>query len=299
VHMQVPAAFEYEVASSVDEAISLLQRHGPESRLLAGGHSLIPMMKLRLAYPEVLIDIHELDGELRYVREDDGVLRVGALARHRDLLESPVVQERYTLLADAEKFIADPLVRNMGTVGGSLAHADPAEDLPAAFVALGADVVVRGPEGERTIAVEDLPAGPFETVLEPDEILTEVRVPRAPQGSSYFKVERRAGDYAAAAVGVALWMSGEEIEDVRIGMCSVGPTTLRARQAEEVLKGQEPDAELYRRAGERAAEECDPTHDARGTPEYKRDLVRVLVGRAMEQAVGRARGTEDRTADGR
>src|SRR3712207_2486203 len=168
--MQVPAQFEYEVAGSVDEAISLLQRHGPEARLLAGGHSLIPMMKLRLAFPEVLIDIHELDGELRYVREDDGVLRVGALARHRDLLESRVVKERYTLLADAEKFIADPLVRNMGTLGGSFAHADPSEDLPAAFVALGADVVARGPQGERTIAVEDLAVGPFETALEPAEI---------------------------------------------------------------------------------------------------------------------------------
>jgi aerobic carbon-monoxide dehydrogenase medium subunit len=161
--MQVPAQFEYEVAGSVDEAIGLLQRYGPESRLLAGGHSLIPMMKLRLAFPEVLIDIHELDGDLRYVREEDGALRVGALARHRDLLESPVVQERYTLLADAEKFIADPLVRNMGTVGGSFAHADPSEDLPAAFIALGSEVLARGPRGERTIAVEDLAVGPFET----------------------------------------------------------------------------------------------------------------------------------------
>jgi carbon-monoxide dehydrogenase medium subunit len=297
--MQVPARFDYEVASSVDEAISLLQRHGPESRLLAGGHSLIPMMKLRLAFPEVLIDIHELDGELRYVREDGGMLRVGALARHRDLLESPLIQGRYTLLADAEKFIADPLVRNMGTVGGSFAQADPSEDLPAAFVALGADVVVRGPRGERTVAVEDLYVGPFETVIEPDEILTETRVPRVPDGSSYFKVERRAGDYASAALGVAVWMSGEEIEDARIGMCGVGNRTLRAREAEEVLKGQRPEIELYRRAGEAAAGECDPHDDARGTPAYKRDLVRVLVGRAMEQAVGRARGDEDRTAQGR
>ena len=297
--MQVPAQFDYEVAASVEEAIELLQRHGPEARLLAGGHSLIPMMKLRLAFPEVLIDIHELDGELRYVREDEGTLRVGALARHRDLLESPVVRERYTLLADAEKFIADPLVRNMGTVGGSFAHADPSEDLPAAFVALGAEVVVRGTGGERTIAVEDLAVGPFETAIEPDEILTEARVPRAPQGSSYFKVERRAGDYASAALGVAVWMSGEEIEDARVGMCGVGSTTLRAREAEEVLKGQEPDEELYKRAGERAAEECDPPDDARGTAEYKRDLVRVLVVRALGQAVGRARGAEDRMADGR
>ena len=285
--MQVPAQFEYEVAGSVDEAISLLQQHGPESRLLAGGHSLIPMMKLRLAFPEVLIDIHELDGDLRYVREEDGALRVGALARHRDLLESPVVQERYTLLADAEKFIADPLVRNMGTVGGSFAHADPSEDLPAAFVALGSEVLARGPRGERTIAVEDLAVGPFETALEPDEILIEARVPSAPQGSSYFKVERRAGDYASAALGVALWMSGDEIEEARIGMCSVGSTTLRARRAEEVLEGQRPDGELYRRAAERAAEECDPPDDARGTPEYKRDLVRVLLVRALEQAVDR------------
>ena len=297
--MQVPAQFEYEVAGSVDEAISLLQRHGPKSRLLAGGHSLIPMMKLRLAFPEVLIDIHELDGELRYVREDDGTLRVGALARHRDLLESPVVRERYTLLADAEKFIADPLVRNMGTVGGSFAHADPSEDLPAAFVALGADVVVRGPDGERTVAIEDLSVGPFETVIEPDEILTEARVPRAPHGSSYFKVERRAGDYASAAVGVAVWMKGEDIEEARVGMCGVGSTTLRARRAEEVLGGEKPDVELYKRAGEEAAQECDPPDDARGTPEYKRDLVRVLVVRAMEQAVGRATGAEDRTAQGR
>ena len=298
--MQVPAQFDYEVATSVEEAIELLQRHGPEARLLAGGHSLIPMMKLRLAFPEVLIDIHELDGDLRFVREDDGALRVGALARHKDLLESPVVRERYTLLADAEKFIADPLVRNMGTVGGSFAHADPSEDLPAAFVALGAEVVVRGPNGERTIAVEDLATGPFETAIEPDEILTEARVPRAPHGSSYFKVERRAGDYASAALGVALWMNEEEIEDARIGMCGVGSTTLRAREAEEVLRGQKPDEELYKRAAERAAQECDPPDDARGTPEYKRDLVRVLVVRAMEQAVSRARGgTEDRTADGR
>jgi aerobic carbon-monoxide dehydrogenase medium subunit len=297
--LQVPAQFDYEVAASVEEAIELLKRHGSEARLLAGGHSLIPMMKLRLAFPEVLIDIHELDDELRYVREDDGVLKVGALARHKDLLESPVVRERYTLLADAEKFIADPLVRNMGTVGGSFAHADPSEDLPAAFVALGAEVVVRGTNGERTIAVEDLAIGPFETAIEPDELLTEARVPSAPQGSSYFKVERRAGDYASAALGAGLWMSGEEIEDARIGMCGVGSTTLRAREAEEVLKGQKPDEELYRLAAERAAQECDPPDDARGTPEYKRDLVRVLVVRALDQAVGRAQGAEDRTADGR
>jgi aerobic carbon-monoxide dehydrogenase medium subunit len=285
--VQVPAQFEYEVATSVDEAVSLLRRYGPEARPVAGGHSLIPMMKLRLASPEVLIDIHKLDDELRYVRDDGGVLRIGALARHKDLLESPLIRERYALLADAERLIADPLVRNMGTVGGALANGDPAEDLPAAFVALGGEVLVRGPDGERTIAVDDLCIGYYETALEPDEIITEARVSGVPDGSSYTKVKRRVGDYAAAAVGVALNMSGGEIEDVGIGMCGVGSRTLRARGAEELLRGQRPDAELYTQAGERAAEESDPIEDGRGTVPYKRDLVKVLLGRALEKAVER------------
>jgi aerobic carbon-monoxide dehydrogenase medium subunit len=285
--VQVPAQFEYEVATSVDEAVSLLRRYGPEARPVAGGHSLIPMMKLRLASPEVLIDIHKLDDELRYVRDDGGVLRIGALARHKDLLESPLIRERYALLADAERLIADPLVRNMGTVGGALANGDPAEDLPAAFVALGGEVLVRGPDGERTIAVDDLCIGYYETALEPDEIITEARVSGVPDGSSYTKVKRRVGDYAAAAIGVALNMSGGEIEDVGIGMCGVGSRTLRARGAEELLRGQRPDAELYTQAGERAAEESDPIEDGRGTVPYKRDLVKVLLGRALEKAVER------------
>lgn len=286
--MQVPARFEYETAGSVEEAVEILRRHGPDAHLLAGGHSLIPMMKLRLAAPEVVIDIHKLDGELRYLREEDGVLGIGALARHRDVLESEAVGERYTLLRDAETMIADPLVRNMGTIGGALAHGDPAEDLPAAFVALGGEVLARGPGGERVIPIDEMYLGPYETALEADEILAEVRVPSAPDGSAYIKVERRTGDYASAAVGVALRMSGGEIADVRIGMCGVGSTTLRARGAEEVLRGQSPAEELYRRAGERAAEESEPIEDARGSAEYKRDLVRTLVARALERAAGRA-----------
>lgn len=249
---------------------------------------MIPMMKLRLASPEVLVDIHRLDKDLRYIRDDGGMLRIGALARHKDILESELVKERYALLTDAETMIADPLVRNMGTVGGALANGDPAEDLPAAFVALGAEVVARGPDGERTIAVEDLYTGPYETVLEPVEIITELRCSRQPAGSAYFKVERRAGDYASAAIGVALNLDDGAIEDVRIGMCGVGSTTLRARGAERLLRGQRPNVELYGRAGERAAEESDPIEDARGTAPYKRDLVRVLVGRALEKAVERA-----------
>ena len=290
--MQVPARFEYEVASTVGEAIELLEHYGEGAHLIAGGHSLIPMMKLRLAAPEVVVDISGLDSELRYIEEDGGGLRIGALTRHREVLESPVIGERYALLADAERMIADPLVRNMGTIGGDLANADPAEDLPAAFVALDSEVIVRGPDGERTVHVDDLYVGPYETSLEHGEVLTEVRVPRSPGGSAYSKVKRKTGDYAAAAIGVALSMGGEEIESIRIGLCGVGSKTLRASGAERALTGERPGAEAYRKAGEIAAEECDPIEDAKGTVEYKRDLVRVLLGRTVARAVERASGQE-------
>ena len=288
--MQVPARFEYEAASSVGEALDLLGRYGEDALVLAGGHSLIPMMKLRLASPEVVIDISGLDGELRYIEEDGGGLRIGALTRHRELLESPVIRERYTLLADAERMIADPLVRNMGTLGGALAHADPAEDLPAAFLALDAGVVARGPDGERTIGVDGMYFGPYETALEHGEIITEVRIPRAPGGSAYTKVERRAGDWTSASVGVALDTEDGEIKAIRIGMAGVGDRTLRATEAEEVLMGQRPGEDLYRRAGEAAAGACNPIDDPRGTPEYKRDLIRTIVGRTVAKAFERAQG---------
>ncbi len=290
--MQVPARFDYEAASSVDEAVELLRRHGEDAYVLAGGHSLIPMMKLRLASPDVLVDISGLDGELRYLQEEDGKLRIGALTRHRELLESPIVRERYTLLADAERLIADPLVRNMGTLGGALAHADPAEDLPAAFLALDAEVVARGPDGERTVRIEDFYVGPYETVLEHGEVMIEARIPRAPGGSAYTKIERRAGDWTSASIGVALTMGGDEIEDIRIGMAGVGNKTLRAVGAEEALRGKGPGDEAYREAGEIAAGECDPIEDARGTPEYKRDLVRVILGRTVAKAFERAGRSE-------
>ena len=290
--VQVPARFDYEVAGSVGEAVELLERYGEGARLIAGGHSLIPMMKLRLAAPEVLVDISGLDSELRYIEDENGALRIGALTRHREVLESPVIRERYALLADAERMIADPLVRNMGTIGGDLANADPAEDLPAAFVALDSEVLVRGTNGGRTVHIDDLYVGPYETSLEHGEVLTEVRVPRTPGGSAYSKVKRKTGDYAAAAIGVALSMGGEEIESIRIGLCGVGNRTLRASGAEDALTGERPASEAYRRAGEIAAEECDPMEDAKGSVEYKRDLVRVLLGRTVARAVERASGRE-------
>lgn len=285
--MQVPARFEYETAGTVDEAVALLERYGEEAYLIAGGHSLLPMMKLRLAAPDVLIDISGLEDELRYI-EEDGSLRIGALARHTEVLDSEIIRERYAILTDAERVIADPLVRNMGTIGGALAHADPAEDLPAAFTALGGVLVVRGPDGERTIGVDDFYLGPFETAMEHGEILTEVRVPNAPGGSAYTKVERRAGDWTSASVGVALNMNGEEIGEVRIGMSGVGDRTLRATAAEEILRGGRPDEDTLQRAGEAASEECSPISDARGSAEYKRDLVRVIIGRTVLKAVERA-----------
>jgi carbon-monoxide dehydrogenase medium subunit len=290
--VQVPARFDYEVAGSVGEAIELLERYGEGARLIAGGHSLIPMMKLRLAAPEVVIDISGLESELRYIEDEGGALRIGALTRHREVLDSPVVRERYALLADAERMIADPLVRNMGTIGGDLANADPAEDLPAAFVALDGEVLVRGPDGGRTLHIDDLYVGPYETSLHHGEVLTEIRVPRTPGGSAYSKVKRKTGDYAAAAIGVALSMEGEEIESIRIGLCGVGSRTLRAWGAEDALTGERPGSEAYRRAGEIAAGECDPIDDARGSVEYKRDLVRVLLGRTVDKAVERAAGRE-------
>ena len=290
--VQVPARFDYEVAGSVGEAVELLERYGEGARLIAGGHSLIPMMKLRLAAPEVVIDISGLDSELRYIEDEGGALRIGALTRHREVLDSPVVRERYALLADAERMIADPLVRNMGTIGGDLANADPAEDLPAAFVALDCEVLVRGTNGERTVHIDDLYVGPFETSLDHGEVLTEVRVPSTPGGSAYSKVKRKTGDYAAAAIGVVLSMGGEEIESIRIGLCGVGNRTLRASGAEDALTGERPGTEAYRRAGEIAAEECDPMEDAKGSVEYKRDLVRVLLGRTVDKAVERAAGRE-------
>lgn len=290
--MQVPARFEYEAAASLKEAVDLLGRYGEDALILAGGHSLIPMMKLRLASPGVVVDISGLDGELRFIEEDGAGLRIGALTRHREMLESPVIRERYALLADAERMIADPLVRNMGTLGGALAHADPAEDLPAAFLALDAEVVARGPEGERSIRLEDLYLGPYETALVHGEILTEVHVPETPGGSAYTKVERRAGDWTSASVAVALTMDGGGIADIRIGMAGVGNRTIRASGAEEVLRGQSPEKEAYRRAGEAAARECDPIEDARGTAEYKRGLIRVIVGRTVDKAVRRAEGAQ-------
>src|SRR6266699_3527031 len=235
--MQVPAHVEYEKATSVEHALSLLVRYGPEARVLAGGHSLIPMMKLRLAQPETLIDVNGLS-QLSFITEANGELRIGALTRHAQLLESPAAGRHFAILHDAERVIADPVVRNWGTVGGSLCQADPSEDLSAAFAALKASMVIRTPDGRRTVPARDFHTGPYETVVAPAELLTEIRIAIRPGGgSAYAKVARRVGDWPVGAAGVAIWLDGGTIADAGIGLTAVVAEHFAAAEAEEFLRG--------------------------------------------------------------
>jgi carbon-monoxide dehydrogenase medium subunit len=294
--MQVPAPFDYAKATSVDHALALLAEHGPEARVVAGGHSIIPMMKLRLARPDALIDINGLT-DLAYLHLDGEELAVGALTRHVDVLGSALVGEHFPVLHEAERVIADPIVRNWGTVGGSLCQADPAEDLPAALAALGATCVIRGQQGTRTVGVRELHVGPYETVVEAGELLTEVRIPIRPGGSSaYEKVERRAGDWGAAAAAAALWLTsgvaGYSIDDVGLGLTAVGAEHYAVPEAEEFLRGKLATAENFAEAGAIAARTCNPVADQRGPVDYKRHLAQELTVRALRRAAARARVEE-------
>ena len=286
--MQTPAPFEYERATSVEGAIAALQRLGSEARVIAGGHSLLPMMKLRLAQPEHLIDINDLS-ELAHIREDGDELVIGALTRHVDLLKSDLLASRFPIFRDAEQVIADPVVRNRGTIGGSLCQADAAEDLSAVCAAVKAKVVIRNAEGERVVGMEDFHLGPFMTAVGDGELLTEVRLPLRPgAGSAHEKVERRAGDWAIAAASAALWIDGGTIADAGIGLSAVGPTTVHLTRAEELLRGEAPSDELFVEAGAIAATDCNPSADGRGPVDYKRHLVGVLTTRALRRAAARS-----------
>jgi len=290
--LQTPAPFEYERATSVEGAIAALGRLGPEARIIAGGHSLLPMMKLRLASPEHLIDINDL-AELAYIREQEGEIRIGALTRHVDLLKSELLARRFPLFADAESVIADPVVRNRGTIGGSLCQADAAEDLSAVCSAAKARVVIRAADGERTVGMEDFHVGPYTTAVGAGEVLTEVRLPLRPgAGSAHEKVERRAGDWAIAAASAAVWIDGGAIGDVGIALSAVGMTTIHLTRAEELLSGKAPSEELFAQAGKIASEDCSPSADGRGPVDYKRHLAGVLTQRALRRATARAGGRE-------
>jgi len=286
----IPSRFDYFAPTTVDEAIGLLVAHDGEAKILSGGQSLIPMLKLRVASPPVVVDINRIPG-LAYLEERDGSLRIGALARDADLETASVVRERYPILFDTAGWIADPLVRNSATVCGNVAHGDPGNDHPATMLALDAAFVVRGAGGERVIPAREFFLGLFATALAADEVLVEIRVP-APvprSGGAYFKLERKVGDYATAAVAaqVALDEHGG-CTRAGIGLTNVGPTPIAATRTAAFLANKPLDEATIRRAAELAAGEADPTPDRRGSADYKRDMVRVLCARALRRAAERA-----------
>jgi carbon-monoxide dehydrogenase medium subunit len=287
----IPGSFEYHVPQTLDEAVALLARLGEGAKILAGGQSLLPAMRFRLASPEVLVDINRLR-DLSYVEERGDHLAIGALTREHQLEESPVVARSYPLLLDTARVVADPLVRNRATVGGNLAHADPANDHPATMLAYDATIVARGPAGTRTIPIDHFFVGLFENSLQPGEVLTEIRIPKPAPGSggAYLKLERKVGDYAVAAVAVQLHLAGGVVGGVRVGLTNVGPVPRRAQTAEAALAGKAATDDIVEAAGRAAAAECDPSADLRGDIDYKRDMVRVLTKRAVRRAIERAQG---------
>jgi carbon-monoxide dehydrogenase medium subunit len=287
----IPPSFEYYAPTTVEEAIGLLKQLGPEAKILSGGMSLIPLMRLRLAAPRYLIDINRIAG-LAYITEVDGFLRIGALTREAELESSDFLRSKYPILVETASVIGDPLVRNRATIGGNLAHGDPANDHPATMMALAAEVIATGPTGERKIPTASFFTGFYATALDPDEILTEIRIPIPPphSGGTYVKMERKVGDFATAGIAAQLTLgTGDVCEQVRIGLTNVGPAPIEARQAEEVIRGKKMEPEAIRRAAQLAAEESQPSPDLRGSAEYKRDLVRVLTIRALNRALEQAR----------
>ena len=288
----IPPRFEYYAPSSVDEAVRLLDRFGGDAKVLAGGQSLLPVMKLRLAEPKALIDINRIP-DLSYIREDGKALRIGATSRTNDLNDSELIHTRYPILSDAAHEIADPLVRNMGTVGGNVSHGDPANDLPACMLALGAHFVVRGPKGARTIPAQGFYQDTFVTALESNEILTEIEIPKARtgQGNAYMKLEKRVGDFPIVGVAANLVLNAKgAIESAGLALTAVGPTALKAVEAEGSLLGRSPDAAAFEKAANLAQGIATPVGDLRGPADYKRAMVRVLALRALHQAAARARG---------
>ena len=282
----IPPSFEYLRPNTIPEAIAMLRQHGDAAKILSGGQSLIPMMKLRLARPAILIDINRISG-LTHIKEEGGYLKIGGLTREAELEVSPLVRSKYPILADTTHVIADPQVRNLATVGGNLAHGDPANDHPATMIALGAQVVASGPKGERVIAIEDFFVSLFTTALKPDEILTEIRVPVPPPRSAgaYFKLERKVGDFATAAVAVQVTLDENgACQRVGIGLTNVGAKPVKAKKAEGFLRVKKLDDPAIAQAAQLAADESEPSADLRGPVEYKKGLVKELAKRALHLA---------------
>jgi aerobic carbon-monoxide dehydrogenase medium subunit len=281
----LPAPFEYDRPETLEEALSLLEQHGEDAKVLAGGQSLIPLMKLRFAAPARLIDVNRIAG-LDGIEERDGSLRIGALVRHHQLAASDVIEARYPTIATAAPLISDPIVRNLGTIGGSLAHADPSGDLGSVMIAMGAMIVARSTGGEREIPAAELAEGPFQSTLSPTELITEIRVPAPPprSGGTYLKLERKVGDFATVAAAIFLSLENGSIASAGIGLTSVGLTNLRAEAAESSLAGAAPGEDAFAEAGRLAAEAAEPTTDVRGSAEYKRHVVDVFVRRGLAAA---------------
>jgi aerobic carbon-monoxide dehydrogenase medium subunit len=286
----IPPAFEYLRPSTIPEAIALLQQHGEDAKILSGGQSLIPMMKLRIARPGYLIDINRISG-LSYIKEEGGFLRIGGLTREGELESSPVIRAKYPILLDTAHVIADPQVRNLATVAGNLAHGDPANDHPATMLALGAQVVATGTRGERIIPIEEFFLSLFSTALQPGEILTEIRIPVPParSGGAYFKLERKVGDFATAAVAAQVTLDANgAAQNVGIALTNVGPTPIKAKKAEDFLHGKKLDEANIRQAARLAADDAQPSSDLRGPAEYKKGLVKELAKRSLSRAAERA-----------
>jgi carbon-monoxide dehydrogenase medium subunit len=287
----IAQSFQYESPRTIKEAIELLQKYGDDAKILSGGHSLIPMMKLRFASPEYIIDINGIPG-LSYIKEEGGMLKIGALTREAEIEHSDLLLKHFPIFADVTKLIADPQVRNMGTIGGNLAHGDAANDHPAVMLALNATVIAAGPEGERAIPIDEFFFGFYQTALQPDEILTEIQIPVSQHGtgSAYHKLERKVGDYATAGVAVHLTLDKNNIcTSIGIGLTNVNPTPLRAARSEAALFGKELTESAIAEAALFASEDCSPSADLRGSEEYKRAMVAVLVKRMIHKAAERAK----------
>src|SRR5271156_2826637 len=286
----IPPAFEYLRPNSIPEAIAFLQQYGDDAKILSGGQSLIPMMKFRLARPSHLIDINRISG-LDYIKEEGGYLKIGGLTREAELEHSALIREKYPILFDTTHVIADPQIRNMATLAGNLAHGDPANDHPATMMALGAEIVATGPQGERVIPVEKFFITLFTTDLQHGEIVTEIRIPTPPpkSGGAYLKLERKVGDFATAAVAAQLTVDGQGVcQKAGIALTNVGATPIKAAKAEEFLRGKKLDDTNITQAAVLAAEAAQPSSDLRGPEEYKRGLVKELTRRALVRAYERS-----------